>query len=290
MAFRSNGPRMFALPAFRGVTRRIVLIALVSFLFCSLLGLVSSGLEGTLTSLFVLHPEMAVHRLIWQFLTYPFIGEGLLSTAFALLTIWFFGSAVENDRGSRWFGEFFLVATIGGGLLATLISFAVGGRVPGLEPAFAGANGLWPANLALLLAFGSFHAEETISFNFIFQMKAKYLVAIYVLFYLGSALVGTDRFGALTALCNGLCGYGYLRLAPRRGMQAGASEQWLGLRNAYYRARRRRAAKKFTVYMRKQGKDVSIDPSGSYIDPDGDLRNPQSPRNPGNPDDKRWMN
>ena len=48
-----------------------------------------------------------------------------------------------------------------------------------------------------------------------------------------------------------------------------ASESWFGLRNSYYRAKRRRAAKKFTVYMKKQGKDVNLDPSGRYVDPDG---------------------
>jgi hypothetical protein len=52
-----------------------------------------------------------------------------------------------------------------------------------------------------------------------------------------------------------------------------------GLRNRYYRAKRRRAAKKFQVYMRKQGKDVSIDSSGRYIGLDDD-----------DPDDRRRMN
>jgi membrane associated rhomboid family serine protease len=231
--------------------------------------------------LFVLLPAAALHRLIWQFVTYPFIESGLLSTAFALLTIWFFGSTVEDDRGSRWMGEFFVVATIGGGLLAALLTMAVGTRGVALNPALVSANGMWPAALALLLVYGIFHAEESISFNFLFQIKAKYLVAIYVLFYVASALVGGDRFGALTALCNALCGYGYLRLAPPRGVRAGASERWFGMRNAYYRSKRRRAAKKFAVYMRKQGKESSIDESGRYIDPDG---------KPRDPNDKSWMN
>jgi membrane associated rhomboid family serine protease len=281
MAFRSNGPIMLALPAFRGVTRRIILIALASFVVCAILGLAAPSLEGTVIGLLVLNPETALHRLIWQFFSYPFIQGGLLSTAFALLTIWFFGSAVEDDRGSRWLSEFLGVATVGGGVLASLLSLAAGDRLAGLNPALVATNGMWPAALALLLAYGIFHAEETISFNFLFQMKAKYLVAIYLLFYLGSALIGADRFGALTALCNALCGYGYLRLAPRRGVRAGASEQWFGLRNAYYRSKRRSAAKKFAVYMRKQGKESSVDESGRYVDPDG---------KPRDPNDRSWMN
>jgi membrane associated rhomboid family serine protease len=296
MAFRSNGPIMLALPPFRGATRRIILIALVSFLLCSVLGLVSGGLEGTVTSLVGLHPDPALHRLLWEFLTYPFIGEGLLSTVFALLTMWFFGSAVEDDRGSRWFTEYFLIATVGGGLLASLICVAVWTHVPALNPALVRTNGMWPADLALLLAYGRFHAEETISFNFVFQIKAKYLVAIYLLFYLMLVLLSRYPFDALTTLCNALCGYAYLQLAPRGGVRKGASEQWFGLRNSFYRYKRRRAAKKFTVYMRKQGRDANIDASGRYVDPDAELRdrrNPGSSRDAGNSrdmNDKRWMN
>jgi membrane associated rhomboid family serine protease len=281
MAFRSNGPIMLALPAFRGVTRRLILVALGSFLLFAVMGLVTPGLTGTVEGLFVLRPEFALHRLIWQFVTYPFIEAGLLSTAFALLTIWFFGSAVEDDRGARWMMEFFLVSTIGGGLIATLLSATLGTRGVALNPELVMAAGMWPAALALLLAYGIFHAEETISFNFLFQIKAKYLVAIYMLFYVGSALIGSDRFGALVALCNALCGYGYLRLAPRRGLRVGVSERWFGLRNGFYRSKRRRAAKKFTVYMRKQGKESSIDEEGRYIDPNG---------NPRDPNDRSWMN
>ena len=83
------------------------------------------------------------------------------------------------------------------------------------------------------------------------------------------------------ALCNAAAGYVFLRLAPRRGLRAGASEWLYGVRNAFYRAKRRRAAKKFTVYMRKQGKDVSLDEDGRYVDPEG---------KPGDPKDRKWMN
>jgi hypothetical protein len=140
--------------------------------------------------------------------------------------------------------------------------------------------------LAVLLAYARFHAEDQIQFNFLFTIKAKYIAAIYLLFYLGAALVGSDRFGALTALCNALAGYGFLRLAPRHGLRVGVSERWFALRNSYYRAKRRRAAKKFTVYMRKQGKDVSLDEDGRYVDPEGKPRDSKGR----DPNDKRWMN
>jgi hypothetical protein len=52
------------------------------------------------------------------------------------------------------------------------------------------------------------------------------------------------------------------------------------LRNTYYRASRRRAARKFEVYMGKQGRKVHFDKEGRYIDPDSSK----------DPNDKRWMN
>jgi hypothetical protein len=112
-------------------------------------------------------------------------------------------------------------------------------------------------------------------------MKAKYIAVIYVLFYVALELASKERFGALTALCNAGVGYAFLKLAPKRGFRVGVSERWFALRNGYYRAKRRRAAKKFTVYMRKQGKDVNLDEDGRHVDPDG---------KPRDPNDRRWMN
>jgi len=277
---RSNGPVTLSLPPFRGVTRRIILTALVVFFGIAILGLILPDLAKIAVGLFILQPEFALHRLIWQFVTYPFVSESLLSLLFALLSVWFFGSALEDERGHRWLGEYFFLSSIGGGLLASLLAHVANGHVAGFEPE-AFTYGLWPAVMALLVAFARFHAEDELRLYFVIRMKAKYLAAIWLLVYFASVLVGGDRFGALTALCVALCGYVYLEFAPRHGLRFMASEKWFGLRNAYYRAKRRRAAKKFAVYMKKQGKEASIDESGRYVDPSG---------TPRDPNDKRWMN
>jgi membrane associated rhomboid family serine protease len=281
MAFRSNGPIVMMLPPFRGVTRQIILIALGVFFGGLLIGIYSPGLAGTLLDFFVLHPEKVFHPLIWEAVTYPFVAGGLLSLAFAALSFWFFASSLEDERGTLWMSEYFLVATIGGAWVASMLSVATQGRIPGLYAHVSTARGLWPAVLALITAYATLHPEHELNFNFLFKIKAKYLAAIYVLFYLASALSAGDRFGALTALCNAGAGYGFLRLAPRRGLRVAISEWWFALRNSYIRSKRRRAAKKFTVYMKKQGKDVSLDADGRYVDPDGKKRDLK---------DKRWMN
>ena len=53
------------------------------------------------------------------------------------------------------------------------------------------------------------------------------------------------------------------------------------MRNAWVKARRRRAAKKFSVYMQKQGREVHFDDSGRYLDPDAKGHDPN---------DRKWMN
>lgn len=268
---------MLALPPFRGVTRKFILIALAAFVVQVLVGWVSGQAGAALTVGLILVPQLAFHHMPWQFATYGFLSDGLLNTAFALLAVWFFGADLEEERGGRWLTEYAAVSVIGGGLLAALLSYAHIPRIGPADPAF----GLWPLALALTVAFARRNPEAEIRLYFVLRVKAKYLVAIFLGIYILSAAISHDFFSTLVVLCVGLAGYLYLRWAPRRGLQYAASEGWFGVRNSFYRARRRRAAKKFTVYMKKQGKDVNLDPSGRYVDPDG---------NPRDPNDKRWMN
>ena len=280
MAFRSDGPVMVALPAFRGVTRRILLTAAVVFFGLLIAGLVSHEMQGMFEGLFALVPESALHRLIWQFITYPFISTSLLGFLFAALSVWFFGSALEEELGPRWMGEFFVVCTVGGGLLAAILTFTLGRSIEGLAPG-QGTSGLWPFSLALLLAFARLHPDQELNFNFILRVKAKYIAMLYLLVYLAVALASRQRLDAVIVLTNALFGWLFLRFAPRRGLRLAATEGMFGLRNSWYRARRRRAAKKFTVYMQKQGRDVQFDERGRYIDPDAERKDPN---------DRKWMN
>ena len=283
MAFRSNGPVILALPAFRGVTRQIILTVLGVYFAGLVLHLLLPGVADILLGNLALHAGEATSRMLWQLVTYPLVSTGLLSVLFGLLSLWFFGSALEDERGPRWLTEYLLSATVGGALIASILSRAAGYRVPGLGPEAVGAS-LWPAVLALLLAYARFHADQELTFNFLLRIRAKYLAALYLLLYLALALIGGDRFGALLALANGLAGFVFLRLAPRQGLRAAASEQWFAWRNDRLRAKRRRAGKKFAVYMREQGRDVNIDADGRFIAPE-DL-----PKGPRDPSKKRWTN
>lgn len=280
MAFRSNGPVILALPPFRGVTRRIILTAIVMYLLLLALGAFLPDMVGVLSGIFVLVPNNALPRQIWQFVTYPFIGIGLLSVGFALLSVWFFGSSLEEERGGLWLTEFFLVTTVGGGLIASVLARLLAGRFLGIDPATA-CMGMWPFSIALLIAFATFQPDAPVTAYFVLRLKAKYLAIGFLVLYVVMAVRSYARFDAFTTVWVAVMAYVYARYAPRRGLRTSLSEWWFSLRNAYYRSKRRRAAKKFTVYMRKQGKEVSLDDEGRYIDPNG---------KPRDLNDRNWMN
>jgi hypothetical protein len=122
---------------------------------------------------------------------------------------------------------------------------------------------------------------EFMLFPLPFTIRAKYMVGIDILIAVAIVLRDQGAFGALLQLSGAVAGYFFVRYAPRRGLAFGVTEQYFGIRNAWYRAKRRRAARKFEVYMGKQGRQVRFDDEGRYINPDEERKNPN---------DKRWMN
>jgi membrane associated rhomboid family serine protease len=269
-------PTTLALPPFSGATRRLILALLAVFFADALLGLVlPNRIYHGLFDHLLLIPAALVHGQLWQPLTYIFLPMGILNTLFALLTLWFVGAMLEDIRGSRWLLELFLTSGIGGALLASAISYT---HLFGLSP-LSFAAGCYPALFGLLIAVAVLLGDTEFLLLFFVSIKAKYLVAIYILIELALLLKTDNAFDALLQLCGGLVGYLFLRFSPRRGLAFGLTERYFALRNDFYRSRRRRAARKFEVYMSKQGRtDLHFDKDGRYVDPDKD------------PTDKRWMN
>ncbi len=131
---------------------------------------------------------------------------------------------------------------------------------------FGASGGIY----GLLLAFGMLYGDrELFLFPFPVAIKAKYLVAILIFIVLISAFQpsqgGVANFAHLGGL---LFGFLYLKLLPRRGLSFAATERYFGLRNSYYRWKRKRAGKKFEVYMRDHDRKVTFDEHGNYVPPD----------------------
>ena len=274
---RRSGPISLALPAFEGTTRKLILLNVGAFFGLLILRWLAPQLEAVLHSHLILEPLAVAHGEIWQLLTYSFVEQGILGILFGMLTLWFTGSLLEPSFGGRWLAELYLTSVIGGAILASAISFT---HILGLRPD-VGAAGAWSGIFGLMVAIAMIFGDQEFLLWFVLRIKAKYMVAIYILIAVALLLKQADTFNALIQLSGALCGALYVKFAPRRGLAFGLSEQYFSVRNRYYRWKRRRAARKFEVYMRKQNREVHFDKDGRYVDPD-ELRK--------NPNDKRWMN
>jgi membrane associated rhomboid family serine protease len=272
-----SSPTTLSLPPFSGATRKLILLNVSAFFALAILLWVSSSFGRVLLDHLILEPLAVVHGEIWQLATYSLIDTSILSIVFSMLTLWFTGSLLEGSCGSRWLTELYWTSVIGGAILATAISFT---HVFGMRPDVI-ATSAWTGVFGLLVAIGMLFGDQEFYLWFLIRVKAKYLVSIYILIAIAVLLKQANSFGALLQLSGALCGFLFVRFAPRRGFAFGVSERFYGIRNAYYRYKRRRAARKFEVYMRKQNREVHFDKDGRYIDPDELRRNPK---------DKRWMN
>lgn len=249
---------------FRGFTRTLVVWNLVAYFVLGLLGLVAPAGYNLLFQLMALTPVYFLHGYLWQIATYPLVHQGILNTAFELLSLWFLGSFLEGNHGSRWLMEIFAVSALGSGAAAVLLALATNyTAIPII--------GCWGAIFGLLAAFGALYADlEFMMFPLPMMIKAKYLVAVYMLIAFAMLFFSVDRIFAFSQLGGALFGYLYVKFAPRRGLSNAGQAQYFDWRNQYYRWKRKRAAKKFQVYMKKQNRDVRFDDEGKYIDPDKD--------------------
>ena len=275
-----SGPISLSLPPFAGTVRRLVLLNVGAFFALGLLSWLAPAAESVLLRHLILEPLAVARGEIWQLATYSFIQEGILGILFGMMTLWFTGSLLESAYGSRWLLELYAVSVLGGGLIAGALSFT---RVLHLNPE-AAAIGAWSGIFGLLIAIGMLFGDQEFLLWFVLRIKAKYMVAIYILIAVAILLKQADSFNALLQLSGALSGYLYVRFAPRRGLAFGLGERYFELRNDYFRWKRRRAARKFEVYMRKQNREVHFDKDGRYVDPD------EAERRNGDSKSKRWMN
>jgi len=277
----SRDPIQVAFPPFYGFTKRVVITVAAAAVVLWVLNLTLPGMAYLFADQSVLHMEFAFKRP-WEFITYPFqtMGMTLLSLLLACLMLWMFGSPLEDARGTRWMYEFFFASTIGGGVLTVVLARTLlrGSFEFGVD---AGVSGPWSVIAAMLVAFAVMFPNMTMRLYFVIPVKAKWVAAGTLVLYFAGVLVGGNRANALLALCNVLCGYLFLRYSPRYGVRIAGSEFVYGLRNRWAKQKRRRAAKKFKVYMREQGKDVSLDDAGRYVSVDDEKRDIN---------DRRWMN
>src|SRR5579871_4322 len=214
--------------------------------------------------------QVVGHGWIWQLMTYSFIHFEFWHWFGNMIGLWMFGSAVENAWGSRRFLELYFIGVVGAALTTIALSYP---HILG-NPAShtVGASG---GVFAILIAFGIMFSEsEIMMIPFPFMIKAKYFVGILIVVTLAFAMGGGGNVAYVAHLGGLLFGWLYVRRGPKPALvNANVSERYYGLRNSFYRWKRRRAAKKFEVYMQKtENRQVHFDEHGNYIPPDDDPR------------------
>jgi membrane associated rhomboid family serine protease len=266
------GASPFSFPEFRGATRRLILINLAAYFALVLAQLAMPETAAALIRLLAFQPSLFLHGALWQPFTYSFLHFGIVATLFEMLSLWFLAGFLENTHSPAWVTGLYAASVVGTAVAAVAI-YAVS-RPLGLSllqvPLYGCVGGIF----GLLVAIGALYGDTEFLLFFTIGIKARYLVAVYALVTI-AMLFGDQKMYAFAQLGGALAGLLYLRTTPRRGVSFQLSEKWYGLRNRYYRWKRRRAARKFEVYMRSQGRTVRFDGHGRPIDEDPD-------------DKKRW--
>ncbi|HEY6767692.1 MAG TPA: rhomboid family intramembrane serine protease [Candidatus Sulfotelmatobacter sp.] len=270
-------------PFTRWVKRLIIICATVYFLQVAV-GAFAHPIERDVEIYLGLVPALVLHYgFLWQLATYSFLHASISHLLLNMLTLWMFGSQEEQDWGSRKFVEFYFFCVIGAALVTVAVAYTpVPGASPNI-PTIGASGGIY----GLLIAFGMLYGDREIyMFPFPFSIKAKYLVGIIIFVVVIATFQpsqgGVANFAHLGGL---LFGFLYIKFAPTRGLLFGASERYFNARNSYYRWKRRRAAKKFEVYMRQHDRKVEFDEHGNYIPPPDD-----NPRKGNGGSKSGWVN
>jgi membrane associated rhomboid family serine protease len=259
------GSSPFSFPDFGGTTRRLVLINLLAYFALLLVQMFLPGSAVTLLERFSFVPGFFVNGWIWQPFTYSFVHPSLVGTLLELLSLWFIAGFLEGLHTSNWVAGLYTASVLGTAAAATVIYLASG--TLGYQLKESPIYGCGGAIFGLLIAIGVLYGNMEFLLFFTIGIKAKYLAAVYALISI-AMLFSEQRMYAFAQLGGALAGLLFIQLAPRRGVSFALSERWYGLRNGYYRWKRRRAARKFEVYMRSQGRTVRFDGNGKLIDND----------------------
>ena len=260
------GATQLSFPGFRGATRLLVLVNLTTFFILIILQSANRAAWLWLVGHLGLVPQAFLHGWIWQPLTYSFVQLGISSTLFGLLSIWFLAGFLENFHASDWVLGLYGTSVIFTAVAAILIylgSLVLGYSLPEI-PLFGSFGGVF----GMLVVIGVLYGDtEFMLFPLPISIKARYIAIIYGLVAVAYFFT-SSRMYAFAQLGGALGGWLFTRMASRRGAAFVLSERWYGMRNAFYRWKRRRAAKKFEVYMKSQGRTVRFDGSGRQIEDD----------------------
>ncbi len=250
------------LPPFRGAVREIILASVAIYVVILLLMSFAQGVGQAVLALGVLDPAHIRQGWVWQFVTYAFMYVDPLDFVLSLLGVYFLGWAVEDRIGSaRFYGLFF-----GSVMLSALAGFVL--SLTGVV-ARGPALGSGAAANAILMVFYLFNRGAPIMlFPIPIQIPVKWIVLFTAAIETAYLLLSHFALFYFILLLGLGAGYVWYWAFLGRKVSLGLTERFYGMRNGYYRWKRRRAARKFEVYMRKHDRTVQFDEHGNYVPPE----------------------
>jgi membrane associated rhomboid family serine protease len=259
-----NTSATMGFPRFHGAVRNLVILNTAVFIILLLLSAFAARQAEWIALHGLLSPDAIKHGWIWQFFTYGFLHFEPLSFLFSMLGIYFIGSAVEAQTGPKRFTELYLVSLVGAGLCGFLLSFT--GKV-----AQGGAMGSGPAANALLMVFYLLYRDARVMPMFIpIPIPIKYIVIFTAAVEGAYLLLSHFSLFYMVQLLGMGTGYLWYRFMWRRmNVFSYFSNQAASFQNSYHRWKRRRAGRKFQVYMKKHNQDAK-----DYFDEYGNFRPP----------------
>lgn len=189
-------------------------------------------------------PAAVTHSFsLWQLATYLFLHGGLMHLLFNMLFLWMFGVDLERTWGSNRFYFYFFLTGIGAACINVLVKTVIDphGIGTALEPTIGASGAIYGILLASAIVFPD-RKVWLIPFPVQIPMKIYVLGAGAIEFFstLGTG-GGGDNVSHVTHLGGMLVGYLYLR----RG------SWFFRARNGLTDWKRKRARRKFEVYMNK---------------------------------------
>ena len=252
------------LPPFRGAVRQIIIASAAIYVVILLLVSFAEP-AGKMVLLFgTLDPARIRQGWLWQFVTYAFMYYDPWDFVLSLVGVYFLGSAVQERVGrASFYGLFFSSIALSGiaGFVLSLTGVIAQGQARG---SFAAAN-------AILMVFYLFNRDAPLMlFPIPIQIPVKWIVLGFAAIETAYLLLSHFALFYCVMLLGLGAGYIWHAVFFSKGISLRFSERFYAARNEYYRWRRRRAAKKFEVYMRAHDRKVEFDEHGNYIPPDDD--------------------
>ena len=217
----------------------LLIINTAIFLVCYLAG---PGLQRHVLTLLALTASgvVGIPPFIWQVFTYMFVHFGTWHLLFNMLALWMFGMPIERTWGTRRFLKFYLTAGVAAGVCVLIANMLVGDwGIPTI-----GASG---AVFGILVAFGMLFPDAVLLMFFLFPMKAKHAVMIYVALDLLATFGPNTGVATMAHLGGAAFAYVTLRRGGLPSVRLPDAQGW------YRQWKMQRAKKKFQVYMKRHG-------------------------------------